>query len=76
MPKAKTTEQFIVEASKIHNNKYTYQYVDYINNKTKVIIDIGACIGEFIDYCLKQYIDIIVCVMIDCMHSNEFICQD
>jgi len=30
------------------------------NNKTKVIIDIGACIGEFIDYCLKQYIDIIV----------------
>ena len=47
MPKAKTTQQFIVEASKIHNNKYTYQYVDYINNKTKVII-VCPFHGEFI----------------------------
>ena len=40
MPRAKTTQQFIEEASKIHKNKYNYQYVDYINNKTKLIFEL------------------------------------
>lgn len=35
---AKTTEQFIQEAIKIHGNKYDYSKVNYINYKTKVCI--------------------------------------
>ena len=34
----KTVEQFINESNKIHNNKYNYSKVNYINSKTKVII--------------------------------------
>ena len=36
--KTKTTEQFIEEANKNHNNFYDYSLVDYINNYTKVKI--------------------------------------
>lgn len=35
---AKTTEQFIEDAQKVHGNKYNYDKVKYENNKTKVII--------------------------------------
>jgi len=36
--KKKTTIEFIEEAKKIHNNKYNYSKVKYINKKTKVCI--------------------------------------
>ena len=38
MPKRKTTEEFISEASIIHNSKYIYDKVKYVNNITKVTI--------------------------------------
>jgi uncharacterized C2H2 Zn-finger protein len=34
----RTTQQFILEAKKIHEDKYDYSNVEYINAKTKVII--------------------------------------
>ena len=34
----KTIETFKIEANEIHNNRYDYSKVDYINNQTKVII--------------------------------------
>lgn len=34
----KTTEQFIEDAKKVHGDKYNYDKVLYINNKTKIII--------------------------------------
>lgn len=37
---------FILEASKKHNNKYNYEKVDYINSKTQIII-ICPLHGEF-----------------------------
>jgi len=42
----KSGKQFIEDANIIHNNKYNYSKVEYINNKTKVII---ICLehGEF-----------------------------
>ena len=43
---AKTTEQFIEDAIKIHGNKYDYSKVNYINNKTNIII-ICKKHGEF-----------------------------
>jgi len=39
-------DQFIKKANKIHNNKYNYQKVNYINNKNKVII-VCSKHGEF-----------------------------
>jgi very-short-patch-repair endonuclease len=36
--KAKTTNQFIIEAKLIHSNKFTYENTIYKNNKTKVLI--------------------------------------
>ncbi len=36
--KSHKTEQFIKKANKIHNNKYDYSLVDYIDCKTKVKI--------------------------------------
>ncbi len=42
----KTTEQFIKEANIIHNNKYNYSKVNYINAHTKVCI-ICPIHGEF-----------------------------
>ena len=38
MPKRLTLENFIKRAQKIHDNKYNYSKVNYINAKTKVII--------------------------------------
>ncbi len=35
---SKTTEDFIKEASKLHNNRYSYEKVNYINALDKVII--------------------------------------
>ena len=34
----KTTKQFIKESNEIHNFRYDYSKVDYVNNQTKVII--------------------------------------
>lgn len=36
--KEKTTEQFIIEAIKIHGNEYNYDKVNYIDNSTKIEI--------------------------------------
>ncbi|MCK9446608.1 DUF723 domain-containing protein [bacterium] len=36
--KIKSTEDFIKESTNIHNNKYDYSLVEYINNKTKLKI--------------------------------------
>ena len=44
---AKTTEQFIEEAKKIHGDKYDYSKVDYKNNKEEVIV-ICPEHGEFL----------------------------
>ena len=38
MSKRKTTEQFIKESEKVHNGKYNYSKVEYIDSKTKVCI--------------------------------------
>lgn len=40
------TEDFIIRANKLHNNKYDYSKVNYINNHTKVCI-ICPIHGEF-----------------------------
>ena len=37
-PNVLNTDLFITKANKIHNNKYDYTSVKYINNRTKVII--------------------------------------
>jgi hypothetical protein len=34
----KSNDEFIIECSNIHNNKYDYSLTNHINNKTKVII--------------------------------------
>jgi hypothetical protein len=36
--KRKTTEEFIFEANKVHNNLYEYSKANYINSKTKICI--------------------------------------
>lgn len=46
MRKKKTTEDFIIQANEIHNYKYEYSKVEYVNNKTKVCI-ICPTHGEF-----------------------------
>ena len=46
MPKKKTKEEFIKEATEKHEGKYNYSKVEYINNKTKVCI-ICKKHGEF-----------------------------
>ena len=38
MPKRLTNKQFINKANKIHDNKYDYSKVNYVNSQTKVII--------------------------------------
>ena len=42
-----TTEEFILKANEIHNNKYDYSKVEYINNQTKIKI-ICPIHGEFL----------------------------
>lgn len=34
-----STEEFIQKASVIHNNNYNYEFVEYVNNRTKVNIE-------------------------------------
>ena len=46
MGKRKTTYQFIVEARKVHGDKYDYSKIDYQGNKVKVCI-ICPIHGEF-----------------------------
>ena len=46
MPRKKTKDEFIKEANKIHNNKYDYSKVEYIDSHTKVCI-ICPIHGEF-----------------------------
>ena len=38
MPKKKTTEEFIADAHKVHGDKYRYDKVVYVNDRTKVIV--------------------------------------
>ena len=44
--KSKSKEDFIFEAKLIHNNKYDYSKVNYVNNRTKICI-ICPTHGEF-----------------------------
>jgi hypothetical protein len=46
MARKKTLLEFIKEANKVHNSKYDYSKVDYINNKKEVCI-ICPIHGEF-----------------------------
>jgi very-short-patch-repair endonuclease len=47
MPKKLTKEEFIVKAKKVHGNKFNYDLVEYLNNKTKVKI-VCPLHGEFL----------------------------
>ena len=38
MPKKKTKEEFIQEATEKHKGKYDYSKVEYVNSQTKVCI--------------------------------------
>ena len=49
MSKRLTTQEFIEQSKKIHNDKYDYSRVKYINNHTKVCI-ICPEHGEFWQY--------------------------
>lgn len=46
MPKRLTKEEFIERAEKVHNNKYDYSKVEYVNNSTKVCVQCPEH-GEF-----------------------------
>ena len=46
MAKKISKEEFIARSNNIHNNKYDYSKVEYVNNKTKVCI-ICPKHGEF-----------------------------
>ena len=46
MTKRKTTEEFIEEAKKVHNNKYNYSKTTYINAKSPITV-ICPIHGEF-----------------------------
>lgn len=43
----KTTEKFIIQARKIHGDKYNYSQVIYINNITKILIQCNTCNNKF-----------------------------
>ena len=43
-----TTKEFISKASKIHGNKYDYSKVNYVKNRTRVIIICKTCKREFL----------------------------
>lgn len=47
MGKKLTTEQFIIKSKLIHNDKYDYSLVNYINNRNNIIV-ICRIHGEFI----------------------------
>lgn len=52
MSKKRTKEEFVVDAKKVHGDKYGYVDVDYVNNTTKVKI-ICSTYSEF-----EQIVDI------------------
>jgi very-short-patch-repair endonuclease/Zn finger protein HypA/HybF involved in hydrogenase expression len=43
----KTTEQFVLESKAIHNDKYNYDKVVYVNSTDKVVIRCNTCNTEF-----------------------------
>jgi hypothetical protein len=45
------TEDFIAKAKKIHGDRYTYNDVNYINNKEKILIIIKT-FSVFATFCL------------------------
>ena len=47
MPGKLTRDEFIKRSNKVHNDKYTYENVVYINNSIKVIINCGLH-GDFL----------------------------
>jgi hypothetical protein len=49
----KTQSEFVNESTKLHNNKYQYSKVNYINTKTKVLITCPKH-GEFLQSPLKH----------------------
>ena len=55
MPKKKTTEEFIQDATKVHGDKYDYSKVEYIKSNEKVII-ICKEHGEF-EQCPDKHIN-------------------
>lgn len=46
--KKSNTVSFIEKAKKIHGDKYDYSKVEYVNNRTKVIIKCNKCGKEFL----------------------------
>lgn len=63
-------ELFINRSSKVHNNKYDYSLVDYINNKKKVII-ICPLHGEF-DQIPKDHLNGSGCKNCRIMNADVF----
>jgi hypothetical protein len=47
MSKKLTTKEFIEKAISVHDKKYDYSRVNYINNHTKVLIKCNRCGNEF-----------------------------
>ena len=41
--KAWDTDRFIMEAKKVHGDKYDYSQVEYVNNSTEVTIKCNEC---------------------------------
>ena len=62
-----TTEQFILKARKIHNDKYDYSSVKYVNNYTKVNI-ICPIHGSFL---VKPSNHLCGCGCKECMHEKQ-----
>lgn len=59
MVKRKTAQEFIVLSKEIHGDKYSYDSVVYVNNRTKVIIHCNTCDTDFTtrptDHTTKSY---------------------
>ena len=54
MPRKLTTEDFIAKARAKHGDKYGYEKVLYINNRTEVEIYCKTCQKYFIPSCLLR----------------------
>jgi very-short-patch-repair endonuclease len=59
MPNRKTTEQFIIDAFRVHGDKYDYSKVEYKGNKPKIII-ICKEHGEFLQ-CPNNHLNGVNC---------------
>ena len=64
----KNTLEFIEKANKIHNNKYNYSKVHYVNNKNQIII-ICKKHGEFIQ---QPYVHLLKHGCPSCINKTEF----